>query len=340
MRDLGSRIENEKSRILLLDIFKRNTAKEKYHYYKPSSLGLWAAFCDRLGIEEEAFKDLLIDIQACGFLNSSWTVKEEEFLRILSDSKKGFSDVTMIACKRNSLNLDQEAFSSNRLIEIDSFDQCYARLDGADWRSHLKKNLSKNRCAKLLKEFDLIESLYRTEIYDFSEFILNEALLQEYSSLYLKSLEKFQYPALHFSGSVVRDIANSELGSTFKMFVTKKLSGEICRFIICIVDKDSSYCCGPIVAIDYSKVPKAHNLYKHFYLTVFKYMEEEAIDLFDMGRGYVDSKRQVGCDKVIKLKTTLVANSELGDLYLDTIQKAIKPQLSGFEMSVGTQLSL
>jgi hypothetical protein len=176
------------------------------------------------------------------------------------------------------------------------------------------------RRRRFMREMREIESCTEMRWLTLEEMMKDQALLAQYSHIYTSNLDKFNYPATHYSRDVLTQISQSRLADYFHIGLTFYRK-HLVRVIVCFVEWESKYLAGLVHGIDYQQpITNDYNFYNHIYASVYKFMDENGLKVFDMGRGYVEHKLRMGATKV-ELLHTYLKPSEKAKAYAETLQR-------------------
>lgn len=300
---LSRRFEHGETRRHLLQTFARCLGEPGRGTFTTESLGLWAAFMAAIGLDPRAHASIRHALVECGFLNVAFDgtdIDERELVAREAAARAGGADCLMVPCVRTP---DCRPLLEHGYVPVRTFFDCRATIRGR-WEDHVRRVCKPRGYLNLRRQMRLLEPHYRTEWMTLGELVRDRALFDRACTIYLKNARKFAHPAIHFSREVMLALADGPYARDFSVALTHGDAGLV-KLVVCFIDPGARYLAFLVQGIDHDAVPPEHNLYNHIYVSIYELMRERGLDVFDMGRGFVEQKLRLGCNVVDPLHTYL-----------------------------------
>ena len=312
-----SLLEQRGTRRTLLDIFNDCHGSSDDRTFTIPSLGLWATFLTKLGLDPRQFSSIRHRLVECSFLNVAFNGEEiilEELMNQQQFPKVAGVSCFMIPCVRQP---DLPTLKELGYVCIPGFFDSLASFED-DWHEHFKSTLSPRLYQRFMNEINRLGDLYHTQWLTLNEFIADNKTFDKAMEIYLNNTKKFDYPAIHYSKEVLERISESYCSEYFLVALTYA-KNTLAKIVVCAVDESMGYIAGLVHGIDYEQVQPKHNLYKQMYYDIYQYMDKNNLKIFDMGRGYVELKKKMGANRVEPLFIYLKPLNAEATEYVQTI---------------------
>jgi hypothetical protein len=217
----------------------------------------------------------------------------------------------MVPCVRTP---DCQALLEQGYVPVRTFFDCRATLRGR-WEDHVRHFCKPRAYLNLQRQMRGLEPHYRTEWIPLGELVRDRELFDRACTIYLKNARKFPHPAIHFSREVMLALADGPYSSDFCIALTHGTAGLV-KIVVCFIDPGARYLAFLVQGIDYDAVPTEHNLYNHIYVSIYELMREKQLDVFDMGRGFLEQKVRLGCNTIYPLHTYLKPLNDVARAYV------------------------
>jgi hypothetical protein len=300
---LSPRFERRETYDALRQIFTRCLGEPERGYFTTESLGLWAAFMSAIGLDPRAHASIRHALLECGFLNVAFDgddIDERELVAQEEAARAGGADCLMVPCVRTS---DCRPLLEHGYAPTRTFFNCRATIRGR-WEDHVRQLCKPRTYLNLRRQMRVLAPHYRTEWVTLGELVRDRELFDRACTIYLKNARKFAHPAIHFSREVMLALAHGPYSRDFWVALTHGAAGLV-KLVVCFIDPSARYVAFLVQGIDYDAVPTKHNLYNHIYVSIYELMRERQLDVFDMGRGFVEQKVRLGCNAIDPLHTYL-----------------------------------
>ncbi|WP_157368693.1 hypothetical protein [Algicola sagamiensis] len=316
---MRSRIfESEFVRHNLLSIF--SSCHGDKGTFSTNNLGLWGVFLKNIQVDHHRFKHIQHTLLECSFLNVSCELNQADSLLSsirYDESVHSSGDCIMVPCLRES---DNQCLLQQGFVCIPSFFSCKSYLTEG-WESKLQQSMSKKHFKDFKREIRRVEEVYETKWINLKELIHEQELFKRSCDIYMQNAAKFESSAIHYSQDVLEMISKTSFSENYYFALTFK-GAELVKTLLCFIDHSEKYIAALVHGIDYQIPREGRNLYNHIYQSVYKYMEENGLSIFDMGRGFVEHKHRMGADIIEPLYTYIQPISEEAYDYVDTLASA------------------
>jgi hypothetical protein len=302
------RFEHRQTRQALLQTFARCLGEPDRGHFTTESLGLWATYLSAIGLDPRAHASIRHVLLECGFLNVAFDgtdIDARELVAREAVARASGADCLMVPCVRTS---DCRPLLEQGYVPVQTFFDCRATIRGP-WEDHVRRVCKPRAYLNLQRQMRLLAPHYRTEWVTLGELVRDRELFDRACAIYLGNARKFAHPAIHFSREVMLALADGPYASDFWVALTHGAAGLV-KLVVCFIDPGTRYLAFLVQGIDYDAVPTEHNLYNHIYVSIYELMHERGLEVFDMGRGFVEQKVRLGCNVVEPLHTYL---KPLGD---------------------------
>jgi hypothetical protein len=316
------RFERRETRHALLQIFTDCLGEPAQGYFTSESLGLWGTFLSTIGLDPRAHASLRHTLLECGFLNVAFDgddIDERALVAREEAARAGGTDCLMVPCVRTP---DCRPLLEHGYVPTRTFFSCRATLRGG-WEDHVRHFCKPRTYLNLQRQMRVLAPHYRTEWVTMGELVRDRELFDRACTIYLGNARKFTHPAIHFSREVMLALADGPYASDFWVALTHGAAGLV-KIVVCFIDPSTRYIAFLVQGIDYDAVPTQHNLYNHIYVSIYEHMRERQLDVFDMGRGFVEQKVRLGCNAIDSLHTYLKPLNDGARSYVASIRRHAK----------------
>lgn len=314
---LSRSFETRTTRETLLDIFTDVIGHGPHRTFSVNNLGLWASFLDSAGIAPAEFVEIRHRLAGVGFLNVAIDGHDLDLDALGRQEREAAvvgAHCMMVPCLRDGAVAD---LIERGYVAIPGMFDCRAHL-ATDWDTHLRHTLSRHQRREFKRKIRRLGDDYRTDWCTVGDLVDDVAVLAEVSRIYDTTCRKFEFPAVHFPRAVLERISHSGLAHSFRVALTFR-GASLVRLVVCFVDERAGYVAGLVHGIDRTRVPDNHNLYCHLYYEVYRFMARHGLSTFDMGRGYVGLKLEMGANVVEPLFAYLKPLDEEARVYVEML---------------------